>query len=488
MRPTKLLLGIIVLTALAVVATRCNNGKNDDKTTNDSVIHSVPLPVVVKGFHFPEDSNTVYHWLSPYDSASVYSHAWGIWAGLTAQSGEVFQGDSLLVYQTWLGIGEIQQLVMNEQSAKKSGNAKTGLTPLTLPRQFTNTAFKQTALKQGIIDTSAGENFGSNFWVAVAYDPAAVSHVITNSLLKQSVLDSYKKKDAIGYIPPFPADAITTKPVYYVGHRGDSLIRIPVWPGPPASAKAYSPADWNTYVYADVKNRQPAGKKLVPVKGSHPSPAQMNAATCNLNDFIHLKIDGVMAEYLNAQDSTVQGDVAAAGDIALLVAMHVTSKEISNWTWQSYYWAPDPVNPFSPSSMLAASLRPSVLSRAAAHYAVTVAYTEVLPNQPITGGSDKGATAMIGYNPYLEAGFDPSVFTGYPNTFNRSFQFGVQTNCMSCHALATPQSLDKDSNDVYSTDQYVDMNNPFFKNKVQLDFAWSIQAAIIPDSSLKKKK
>jgi hypothetical protein len=138
--------------------------------------------------------------------------------------------------------------------------------------------------------------------------------------------------------------------------------------------------------------------------------------------------------------------------------------------------------------MLAAGLRPKELSRAAAHYGVSVAYTMVLPNQPITGGSDKGATAMIGYNPYLEAGFNPPVFIDYPNTYNPSFQYGVQTNCMTCHALATPQSLDSSGNDVYSTDQYIDMNNKFFKNKVQLDFAWSIQAAIIPDSSLKKKK
>jgi hypothetical protein len=483
MRLKKYLACFLVLAAFATILTRCNNG-SDDKKDGDSVITPVPLPIVVEGFHFPEDSNTVYSWLKPYDSTSVYKHAWGVWAGLTAQSGQKYQGDHLLVYQTWQGIGEIQQLVLNDDTA----NVKTGLTPLTVPRQFTKTSFLKTAVKQGIIDTSAGQDFGSNFWVAVAYDPSAANHVVRNSLLKQSVLDSYLKKDGIGYIPPFPVDAITTKPVYYVGHRGDSLIRIPVWPGPPGTTQAFGPGSWNSYVYADVHNKQPAGKKLAPVHGSNPTSAQMAAATCNLDDFIHLKIDGLMAEYLNTQESAVQNDTAVAGDIALLVAMHVTTKEISNWTWQTFYWAPDPANPYSPSSTLAASLRPSVLSKAAAHYAVSVAYTEVLPNQPISGGSNKGVTSMIGYNPYLEAGFDPSVFAAFPNKFNPAFQYGVQTNCMSCHSLAAPQSLDVNQNDIYSTDQYVDMSDTFFKNKVQLDFAWSIQAAIIPDSLLQKKK
>lgn len=482
----KVFVVILLFSALLVFVTRCTSG-NDKKNAGDSTITPVPLPLVVKGFHFPEDSNTIYKWLAPYDSASVYNHAWGLWAGLTASSGEVYQGDSLLVYQTWLGIGEIQQLIINGQTNEKSGNTKTGLTPLTLPHQFTHTTFFTKALKKGVIDTSAGTNFGTNFWVAVSYNPAAANHVITNSLLKQSVLDSYLKKDAVGSIPSFPPGAITIKPVYYVGHKGDSLIRIPVWPGPPPSPQAFGPGDWDAYVYADVHNRQPKGKHIIPVRGSNPSPAEMAAATCNLNDFINFRIDQAMATYLNDQDSLVQGDVAAAGDIALLVAMHTTSKEISNWTWQTFYWAPDPSNPFAPSSGLAAGLRPSVLSNAASHYAVSTAYAEVLPNQPITGGTNKGVTAMLGYNPYLEAGFDPSVFAAFPNKMNPAFQYGIQTNCMSCHALATPQSLDKSGNDIYGTDQYIDMNDTFYKNKVQLDFAWSIQAAIIPDSSLKKK-
>lgn len=483
-----LIFGIVLLTFVAI---RCTDNANQDKTTavniGDSVITPVPLAATVPGFNFPEDSNQIYKWLTPYDSTSVYNHAWGVWAGLTAFSGEVFQGDSLLIYQTWLGIGEIQSIVANGGASAKKTFTKKGRAQLTFPNQ-TKHAIKLNKLSlaalkgSGNIDTSAGFTFGSNFWVAVAYDPAAADYVINNSILKQSVLNTYQKPGVIGNIPPFPNNAITIKPVYYVGHKTDSLIRIAAWPGPPAKPKGFGPPqDWQSFVYADVNNQQTPGKQLVPVTTDNPTPAQIAAATCNLNDFIHYRIDSAAAAYFNQQQNAVQNDTAKAGDIALLVAMHVATKEISNWTWQTFYWSPNPSNPLSPSSNLAASLRPSKLSGAAAHYALSTAYTFVTPNQPIYGGSDKGATPMIGYNPYLEAGFTPKTFIRYPNTFKPLYWYGIQTNCMSCHALATPQSVDQQGNATYSTDQYIDMGNPFFKGKVQLDFAWSIQAAIIND-------
>jgi hypothetical protein len=311
------------------------------------------------------------------------------------------------------------------------------------------------------------------------------------SLLKQSVQNSYLKKGAIGTIPPFPSNAVNIKPVYYIGKQKDSLIRIPAWHGEPSPPSAYDPSVWNTYVYADVHNHQPKNKPLVPSSGTNPGKAQMDAATCNINDFIYYRIDSLTAAYLNQQ----QGGGFAAGDVAVLVAMHVTTREISNWTWQTFYWAPNPQKPDLPSDTLAAGLRPKELSNAAAHYALATAYAEVMPNQPVTGGKP-GDAAVIGYNPYLEAGFGPSTFAAYPNTWKPEFKYGIQTNCMSCHALASPQNIftvtdpktkQLDTLDVYCTDQYIDMGGPKWINKVQLDFAWSLRDNVIPDSAAAKK-
>ena len=89
------------------------------------------------------------------------------------------------------------------------------------------------------------------------------------------------------------------------------------------------------------------------------------------------------------------------------------------------------------------------------------------------------------FNPYLEAGFDPGVFQVNMDimvndtTFVKT-EYGVQTNCMSCHGLAqfnpTPGYYKNPNNreTPYAADFYLDLNNSIFQNKLKVDFAWSI--------------
>lgn len=462
---------LVSLVALYLFLTSCSKQQSipvqsKQSSTSESII-PVPLPDTgITGFNFPEDSLLIYDWLTKQDTSTIYSHAWGLWSGLTSTTDQIYQGKPLLVFETWLGLGEIQSL-MKENSLQP---IKTGRTPLQQPKQFEHSA---TLAMQAGVDTTAGANFGTNFWVTVSYNPSATNYALQNQIFKKSVLDSYKKPGEIGAIPQFPSDAITIKPTYYVGNVSDSYIRIPAWPGPPDTPKPFGPNLWDSYIFVDVSNGQLAGKPLVPVgEGVGPTPE----STCNLSDFINFEVDAEMAAYLNKQQSAVQGDTAKTGDIALLVAMHVTTKEISNWTWQTFYWAPNPDDPDAPSSMTAAATRPTQLSAAAAHYGVTTSYAMVWPNQPITGGTNTNVTPIFGYNPFLEAGFGKGTFNKRVNQLNPNYQYGVQTNCMSCHALAT-----SDQTVVYTADEYISMDDPYFVDKVQVDFAWSIQSAIISD-------
>ena len=120
---------MMVLLGIVIIATLCNPKPTPDVKV--STITPVELPIVVPGFHFPEDSNTIYSWLNNknfpnnYDSVSVYNHVWGIWAGLTAQSGQVYQGDSLRTFETWLGITDIRNLIINDSSACAGAATKT---------------------------------------------------------------------------------------------------------------------------------------------------------------------------------------------------------------------------------------------------------------------------------------------------------------------------------------------------------------------------
>jgi hypothetical protein len=445
-------------------------------------IRPVPLPTnIVPGFVFPQDSNVIINqWLGGFtaayfDTVSIYNHAWGIWAGLTAKSGQQYNGQELLVYETWPGITDIQDIV--KTGNKTTEAVRSGFPKLMPPRQFSHAAF----LRKGKVDPVTEETPG-RFWVTVSYDPTAAKHTIQNSLLDSNVLKAMVTPGKIKAIPSFPNTAITLKPSYLVGKGTDSLIQIPAWPGPPSPAMDYPDTAWHTYVYVDVKNGQPAGKVVTPVKGENPTPQQIKAATCNLSDFIYFKLDQAAANYINQQQGS-QGVTAKAGDLALLVAMHVTSKEIPNWTWQTFFWAPDPANPPFPSDRVAAALRPKQLQGAAGHYALSTAYAMTRPNQPVAGGNNKDKKPVIGYNPYLEPGLGAINSKSFPNRLNPQFQWGVQSNCMSCHSLACYPT------NQYTADQYISMGDPLlFNGKVQLDFAWSIQGNLTggPASAVKK--
>ena len=459
---------LLVLSFALLFITCQENTKAPSPNTNASIT-PVPFPTnIVPGFKFPEDTATIINgWLGGYtaqyfDTVSIYKHAWGIWAGLTANSGQKWDGQDLLVYETWPGITDIQTMV---REGKTDCPTRQGSPQLARPNQFDHARSVLVGGKQngGTVDAHP------NLMVTVSYDPTAACHATKYALLDSNMLKSKVNAGQISAIPAFPKTSITIKPTYFVGKVTDSLIVIPSWPGPPSPAQDFPDKLWGYSIYVDVRNGQPAGKKIVPAP-RNPNPGQISAATCNLRDFIYFKLDKAAADYINQEDSS-EGVNASAGDLALLVAMHVTSKEISNWTWQTFFWAADPDNPPFPSDAVAASLRPSQLLGAARHYALSTAYAMTRPNQPITGGTNTGVTPVIGYNPYLEPGLgqiNGPAPKNFPNQLSPAMMWGVQSNCMSCHALAAyPSSF-------YTADQYISMNDPVFLGKVQLDFAWSI--------------
>lgn len=456
---------IVLLTGTLMALISCDKKEGENRYSDVIKPQEFPDDLGIEGFNFPEDSTAIYGWLEKMDTVSITRHAWGIWAGLTAKSDQIFEGDSLLVFETWLGVKEISKFAALGNKSGGCTPLKKERTPLSVPKQFIHAQLF--ANKNARIDTSF------QVYETVSYNPSAACYATENLIFNQSVLDQYKVQGGIGSIPPFPNSAITTKPTYFAGKpNNDGLIRVPVWPGTPNPAKAYKYDVWDTYVYADINNKQPGNKKLVPVTADKPTPQQIKAATCNVSDFINYKLDKDEAKYLNLHQDKGSAQFKA-GDIVLLVGMHVGTREINNWTWQTYFWSYNNDNPFLPSSRFEASLRPPSIKGAAAHYAVTTSYAMVWPNQPVNGGSNEGVTPIISFNPYLEAGFGPGVFS-VPNKMDASYQYGVQTNCMTCHAMATASGSIG-----YSTDQYISMDDKsLFTNQVQLDFAWSIQGNI----------
>lgn len=483
------------LLAAGIVFTMC---KPSAIVVGKTVIYPQAFPTTsVTGIQFPTDSNTINGWVNNsqfagnYDSASIYSHAWGIWAGLTSPTNQISDSSegNLLVFETWMGLNEVYDYIVHDSTCTTGKLTKRGRAPLTRPKQFEHAkALAQTVNSQRkklLVSNAAAPN---NLWVTVSYSPDQACHAINNKLFKQSVINKFYTQSGVGNIPQFPNTSIMVKPTYLEYDADATLLQMPVWlnaPNPPDSLNVFTgPTNATQFpfcVYVDVTNKQPKDKILIPVTTQCTTPDSIQGATCNLSDFINFRIDSTMAAFMNQQDS-VQGmnngtngfGKAKRGNRVLLVAMHVSTKEITNWTWQSFFWAPNPSNPGTPSSTLASGLMPSQVQGAARHYAANAAYVMLMPNN--ASNTQPGALAMFGYNPYLEGGFGPSTFP-FPNAYNANFKYGMQSNCMSCHALALPNPSAQ-----YTTDQYIAPNNPYYTSQVKLDFAWSIQTALINDT------
>jgi len=361
------------------------------------------------------------------------------------------------------------------------GLSKRGRAPLTRPRQFEHAGILARSINLAARKRRPGDTVAvaNNLWVTVSYDPEMACYAINNKLFKQSVINRYYQPNGYGQISPFPNNSLFIKPTYLEYAASAKVLQMPVWinpPNPPDSLNVFDSNQFPLCVYVDVMNGQPNNRTLVPVTPGCTSKDSIANATCNINDFIHFTIDSTMAAFMNQQDSIQDvgaGSPPDPGNRVLLVAMHVGTKEISNWTWQTFYWTPIPSNPGSPGSSLSASLLPSAVQGAARHYAANAAYVMTTPNN----SPSRDAGSMFGYNPYLEGGFGPSTFN-VPNLYQPSFKYGMQCNCMSCHSLAVPLP-----NGGYTTDQYISVTAPIIcKSQVRLDFAWSIQTALINDT------
>jgi hypothetical protein len=446
------------------------------------------LPKPDPSMVFPTSETTINKWVYGGDVKAMYQHSWQIWAGLTQVVG-VVDGAPVRAFETWATTSNMLYRTNAGLTLAEAAKAPTPSAPpvleLGIPRQFRGMV-KERKLKLLSREEVAKSKVGdTNIFVSVAYNPPAAKHAISNKLLLQSTLDTLLKN---GYteIPNFPNNAITIKPVYKVIPKNtpNGIYTFPGWPGTPTPAVSFPESNWNSCVYVDINGSGPGGNSID--AGCKGRSAQN---TFFLNNFIHRKLTQQDAQYLKSQ----LGLNAVAGDYAILVGMHVTTRETKRWVWQTYWWSANADKPYTPSSSAIAAARPvKYLDAAAQHYAMAVAYSMVAPAQPIIGGKNVGAS-VIAYNPHLEAGFDPSTFQivrDINGTINN--KYGVQTNCMTCHNLAlynpkTNYSVDGGANreTPYGSDYYMSLTDPTFNGTLKLDFAWSILGVLELDGKSK---
>jgi hypothetical protein len=375
-----------------------------------------PKHTGVPGFVFPVSQQTIDKWNATDNTEAMAAHAWGIWVGLNMPSGEKYQGQELRVFETWNTTDEVTP--PPAAAAPKPAP----------PRSLTPKRLHQFRFRNGVMMAKAAVPSDAPLGF-VKYDPSAADFILKNKIISTATLDKLIVPGKIGNIPDLPKTSISIKV------RTDSTAPDPmnpgyhklnVWPGPPNPAASSAEGTWPNYVWIDLNPKNPSTGNGSSGKTRTP------ANTYSINNFIHFT-DG--------------------GQTSIVAGMHVTTREASNWSWQTFWWTPESAKPPLPSSHAIAKIRPEKLLKmgAPAHYAVALAYSM---------STSKGGT-VFGYNPYLEAGF--SGLAG-------KYQFGVQTNCMSCHANASYKGIPNS----YVGDENVNIAGPQFQGQVRLDFLYSL--------------
>lgn len=437
---------------------------------------STPDPQV-PAFQFPETEATLTGWIAdmirgdPLPAAvgaaeRLHTHGWGLWTALTLETGQDYEGQRLRVFETWLTPEDITAAT-GLRAVADAGAIPRRRAPL---RTFA-------PLHEAGAATFTSDSVTPRVVGFVKFDPVAAEHILRHDLLGTSTLDTLLRRGA-PQIPAFPAAALVVKPLFQVIKSTDLIggryYALKAWPGPPETPRALPPALWPDVVWLDLLGGG-SGRGAVDSLAATDGSTRTEETTYPVSQLIHYRLAAADAAVLNADKP---GSGAQAGDIAVLVAMHVTSREIARWTWQTFWWTPEPDAPRAPSSTAIASLRPKQLRGAARNYAMALAYTMQVPDQPQVGGQNSGA-AVYAYNPWIEARFAPADLPdslpgldpyGRPAANNH----GIQSNCMSCHAQANYNPDRLGTAPRFAGARYVDLADPKFNGTLQVDFLWSV--------------
>jgi hypothetical protein len=436
----------------------------------------------VPGFVFPESEATILTWVQQQGSGSpaavaafdnLQVHGWGLWTALTLPTSQMDNGERLRTFETWYTPQEIDI----SPGVTSTSPQKLQFTGLRRRATLENFVQFEHGLQPRDRELLASPQGSETVFGYVKFDPTAADHVVKQQLLSAATLNLLMAGGA-QQIPVFPNTAITLKAAFQI-ISAKTLVegryyRLNAWSGPPPTPQAWAPDLWPGVVWVDIQGGG-SGSGQQDMEASTDGGTRTDATTYPVSDFINHRLTAYEATQFNLGQP---GSNVAAGDYAILVAMHVAGREIARWTWQTFWWSATPDDPQKPSSQAIAALRPAQLTGAPRHYAMALGYSMTSPDQPNVGGQNAGANQYT-YNPYLEARFGPSSLPDSqpgtdPNGAPAANSVGVACNCMSCHIRANYNPSNLATAPQYSGARYTSLDDPQFAGTLQVDLLWSL--------------
>jgi hypothetical protein len=404
---------------------------------------------------FPRSANELQADLAAGDQKAIRRHGWEVWAAITQPAPK-----GLPAFLTWYTRDETY-----------------GKAPLGRTRDF-HPEFMVPEQRQ-LGDGDAILNFNT-------YNKPLRDHIRRHRLQNKAVLKALVGNAAD--VPAFPDNAVTVKTVWWPVRR-DGLTAFPVWDDDPTR-----PVEWGRGLAALVKqghfhDRAPASQEELARHEHHGNdfetfrrvviidPAIRCAAAVTtaqapffgiddlelktpvlrggrivpLSDFFHLRIahsrDVATIRRLPLIDeltTRLWGRPFQSGDYVVLIAAHVTTRELPDWVWSTFWWHDEPAETSHGGDQLPDIPPPF------RHFRMETAYSADSPHEP------DGRPKVI-FNPYLEG----------------AFSYGPKSNCLACHQRAVV--TDKGFGSVFPVVRGgLDKQGPFFKNKVRTDQLWSL--------------
>jgi hypothetical protein len=435
---------------------------------------------------YPTSYARIQGWINSASIDSVRAHGWNIWASITATTPE-----GLPTWQTWFSgyelfpeSGQLGVTARPRNGVIQFGIARRLIHPSTIarpadgkmPADRAERVFAFNRYSQSTAEFIWNHNLNQGNTLRDT-NATLAQHGIP--LASRAILVSKDSTDSMSFV---------LKPVYqFISDTG--VTAVPYWAGDSSAvstdsanpvantwkqAVAVSPSGKvkpGDSVFMSVNNQPARWLKVVPLSAFY-------YVRITKEDSAHFSQFGAEnGDFIGKSNNTSIDSVLAAvrpGNYGLLTAMHVTGKEIPNWTWQSYWWAYNPQDPQYGAD------RPANIPAPWNHYNMTVAYWMTSNGQP-----------LVAYNPYLETSLGGKIPAPPPSRDSIAWT-GVTSNCMSCHRRAAigyygPTSVSPP----YGPAAQVDPGDPIIFTQplkgapgrvwlLKTDFLWSIVVRATP--------
>ncbi len=394
---------------------------------------------IAAGHDFPAPESTLEGYRANQDLHGQRLHVWNVFAGLT----EPTPDGKLARWETWYSEDETFQV----------GPAPQALGPHPVQRRFK--VPRQFATGDGATPQAAGSGLLS----FVLFNYETYKHIRDNGLYHRVIVNGFAQT---GFpdrhfpnnrtIPEFPASSMSLKVVWWpVAH--DKITAMPIWDGDPnPNVDTGKPFTVWPRVVAIAPSGTPTANATANVNlFGKPHP---DSHLVPLSAFYSIRLDTNLVQHLNTDPqlaplgNQVMGREFQVGDYVVLAGMHMTTKEIKDWGWATFWWHDKPnVGPFSAD-------RPTSLGAPWTNYLMSASYDVSTPRE-------SNGTPHVTFNPWLEA----------------RFKNGVNSNCMSCHTRASNNG----SSFLPITRGDPDPADPAFSaGSVRTDFLWSIPDNAVP--------